>query len=109
MADSYTPEQRERLQSYLRVHLKEDELSLPKKDQIALLRKKNRKQNWFLGINIAAILFFGYSFFYDITQLGDTLLYILFGVFVINVVLISFQKKQLRKLIAYVKNTSGES
>lgn len=106
MPDQYNREDEERLQSYLRIHLKDDELSLQEDEQINILKKKSRKQNWFLVINIAAILFFGYSFFYNITQLGDTLLYILFGVFVLNVALIFFQKKQLNKLIDYLQHKS---
>lgn len=109
MPDQHHPEDQERLQSYLRVHLKDDELSLTDDEQINILKKKNRKQNWFLVINIAAILFFGYSFFYNITQLGDTFLYILFGVFVLNVALIYFQKKQLTKLIDYLQHKSGQA
>jgi magnesium-transporting ATPase (P-type) len=107
MPDSHNSEQQERFQSYLHIHLKEEERSLPQKEQVQILQKKNRKQSWFLGINMAAILFFGYSFYYGITQLSNTLLYILGGVFVINVVLIFYQKKQLNKLIEYLKSEQG--
>lgn len=103
MPDPSNAEQQERFQSYLQIHLKKEELDSPKEEQVRLLQKKNRKQSWFLGINVAAILFFGYSFYYGITQLSSTLLYILGAVFIINVILIFYQKKQLKKMIEYLK------
>lgn len=103
MPDFYSSEEQERLQSSLQIHLKDEELSLSEKEQIQRLQKKNRKQGWFLGINVAAILFFGYSFYFEITQLSSTLLYILIGVFVINLILIFYQKSQLGDLIEFLK------
>ena len=102
-------EQRERMESTLRVYLKSDQLSLPRNEQIEQLRKKKRKQGWFLIINIIAILFFSYSFLYGITQLSNTILYILFAVFAINMVLIIYQRKQLGELIDYLVNKSAAS
>lgn len=103
MPTPYSPEQQQRYQSYLNVHLKSDERSLPTNEQITVLEKKNRHRWWLLLLNAAAILFFGYSFFYNITQLGNTLFYILVAVFVINLVLIIYQKKQITELIEYLK------
>ena len=67
-------EQQERMESTLRVHLKNDQLQLSRDEQIEQLRKKKRKQGWYLIINIIAILFFCYSFFYGITRLSNTIL-----------------------------------
>ena len=103
MPNPYSPEQQQRYQSYLNVHLKDDERALSKSEQITILEKKNRNRWWLLLLNIAAILFFGYSFFYDITQLGSTLFYILVAVFVINLLLITYQKKQITELVEYLK------
>lgn len=103
MTDFSNTEDRERLQSYLNIHLKKDERSLPLAEQIEALQKRNRNKWIQLVVNVAAILFFGYSFLYDITQLGDTFFYIIFAVFVINVGLIFYQKNQIRELIAFLK------
>jgi hypothetical protein len=100
--DPHSTKQEEQYQSYLNIHLKKEECSLPVEEQIAILQKKNRKKWWLLGVNVAAIIFFGYSFFYSITQLSTTLMYILAAVFVINVGLIFYQKKQLNALIEYL-------
>lgn len=103
MPTTYSSEEKERYRSYLKIHLKQEEQGLPPDEKIAILKKKDRNKWWMLAVNVAAILFFGYSFFYGITQLSDTLLYILLAVFVINVGLIFYQKKQLQELIEYLE------
>lgn len=103
MQDTYDSQQKERYQSYLKIHLKKEQFDLPIAEKIKALKKRDRTKWWHLLINFAAILFFGYSFFYDITQLGDTFLYIIVGVFVINMGLILYQKKQINELIEFLR------
>jgi hypothetical protein len=103
MADFSDPEKQNRLQSYLNIHLKKDELSLSEDGKIEALQKKKRNKWIQLAVNVAAILFFGYSFYYNITQLSDTFLYIICGVFAVNVGLIFYQKNQIDSLVGYLK------
>ncbi len=103
MTDFSDSETQERLQSYLTVHLKKDELSLSENEQVDALQKKKRNKWIQLAVNIAAILFFGYSFYFDITQLGQTFFIIIFAVFVINVGLIFYQKNQIDELLEYLQ------
>ncbi|NGP89332.1 hypothetical protein [Fodinibius halophilus] len=103
MTDFSNPEEQERLTSYLNIHLKKDKLSLPPGDQIEELHKKYRNKWILLAVNIAAILFFGYSFYYDITQLSDTFLTIILVVFGLNVGLIFYQRNQIQELIDYLE------
>lgn len=109
MPAPYSSEDRERYQAYLNVHLKNKEYDLPPGEKIEILEKRLRNKWWMLGVNVLAILFFGYSFFYGITQLSDTLLYILLAVFVVNMGLIFYQRNQLKELIAYLKWKQDES
>ena len=102
MADFSNRQQQERMQSYLNIHLKKDAQSLSKDEQIAQLQKKDRNKWIMLAVNIAALLVFGYSFYYDITDLGQTFFYVIVAVFGINVGLIFYQKKQIRELIDYL-------
>lgn len=104
MPQAYDSEQKERYQSYLNIHLKKDQRDLPIEGKIDALEKRDRAKWWHLVINIAAILFFGYSFYFDITQLSSTLFLIIMVVFVINVGLILFQKKQINTLIKYLES-----
>lgn len=93
----------QRYQSYLRVHLKKDQLQLSPSEQIEALEKRDRSRWLHLLINIAAIAFFGYSFYFGITQLGQTFFIIIMAVFGINVGLILYQKRQIKDLIGYLK------
>lgn len=103
MTDFSDSEKQDKLQSYLNIHLKKDELSLSPADQIEALHKKKRNKWIQLAVNIAAILFFGYSFYFDITELSNTFFYIIFAVFVINVGLIFYQKNQIEELVDYLR------
>lgn len=103
MTDFNDSEKQDKLQSYLKIHLKKDELSLSDSEQVEALHKRKRNKWIQLAINIAAILFFGYSFYFDITQLGQTFFFIIFAVFAINVGLIFYQKNQLDELLAYLQ------
>ncbi|HET6527841.1 MAG TPA: hypothetical protein VFG39_03740 [Balneolaceae bacterium] len=103
MTDFSSSKDQKRLQSYLNIHLKKDKQTLPVSDQIDELHKRNRSKWIQLGINILAILFFGYSFYYDITQLSQTFFIILVVVFGVNVGLIFYQKNQINELIEYLE------
>jgi hypothetical protein len=103
MADFSDSDKQDKLQSYLNIHLKKDELSLSAADQVEALYKKKRNKWIQLAVNIAAILFFGYSFYFNITELSNTFFYIIFAVFVINVGLIFYQKNQIEELVDYLR------
>lgn len=102
MTDFSDSENQNRLQRYLTIHLKNEELSLPEHEQIEAIQKKKRNKWIQLVVNVAAIIFFGYSFYFDITQLSQTIFIIIFAVFAINVGLIFYQKNQLDELLEYL-------
>lgn len=93
----------------LQMHLKEEQLNASVGEKISLLKKRKRSRWIMLAVNVVAILFFGYSFYFDITQLSNTLIYILSAVFIINVVMIFRQAKQLRQLIQYLQEGNYNS
>lgn len=95
--------QQKKYESYLNIHLKKEQAELPTSKQIELLEKRERNKWFHLLINVAAILLFGYSFYYEITQLSQTFFIILVVVFGVNVGLIFYQKGQIRQLITYLK------
>ncbi len=103
MTPPYSDQEKNRFKALLKVHLKQKEKSEPIDEQIRLVEKKKRNKWWMLAVNVAAILFFGYSFLFNITQLGDTLLYVLLIVFVVNVGLIFYQQKQLGELAQFLR------
>lgn len=99
----YDQNEQQRLQSYLNIHLKKDQLELSPEKKIEALQKRDRAKMWHIIINVVAILFFGYSFYYDITELSQTFFYIIFAVFGVNVGLILYQKKQINELISFLE------
>lgn len=103
MAGSFSEEEIRRFESYRNVHLKKEQQRLSISEQIQALEKRDRNKWYHVLINIAVIIAFGYSYYFDITQLSQTLLVILLIVFTINVVLIFYQKKQINETIAYLE------
>lgn len=103
MQQGFTEKQEQRYESYLNIHLKKEQRELRHEEKIDALKKRERNKWIHLLINIAAILLFGYSFYFDITQLSNTFFIIITVVFGINVILILYQKKQIKGLIEYLE------
>lgn len=102
MQQEFSEGDKERYESYLKIHLKKDQLEASLSDQIEALQKRDRNKWFHLLVNIAAILLFGYSFYYDLTQLSNTFFIIIAVIFGVNVVLIFYQKRQIKELIEYL-------
>jgi len=100
---NYSSEDLDRFKSYEKVHLRGVDDNLPVQQKIEALNKKHRSKWYLLWFNVLAIAFFSYSYYFDITALGDTIYIILLVVFTINVALIFLQKKQIHELIEYYK------
>lgn len=107
---AYSPDDKERLNSYLNIHLKKQQRNLPPDQKIEALQKRDRNMWFRLLLNIVIILLFGYSYYYGITNLGATILIILLVIFLLNVAMIFYQKKQIKELIQYIsqQNIEGE-
>ncbi len=95
-------------QSYLNTHLKDKEQRLPTSGKVRALKRRNRSKRWQLLVNITAILFLIYSFYYDIIGIGDTLLIVLVLLFFINTGLLYYQIKQIRYLIKHLQDSRDE-
>lgn len=96
-------DQKQRYESYLNIHLKKEQQDLRPEEQIEALEKRERSKWFHLLINVAALLIFGYSFYYGLTKLSNTFFLIIGVVFVVNVILILYQKKQIKELIEYLR------
>lgn len=98
---SHTSQDLERFKSYEKVHLRGIEESTAAREKIEALQKKDRNKWYMLLFNVIAIIFFTYSWYFDITALSDTIYFILLIVFSLNVALIFLQKRQIRELIDF--------
>ena len=101
---AYSEEDLKKIEAYERIHLKENQRELPPGEKVQALQGRDRNKWLQVGLNILAIVFFGYSYYFHITRLGDTLLIILFVVFLLNMVMIFYQKRQIEKLIEYYES-----
>lgn len=104
----YSDDDIRRLESYASVHLRK-KTDLPDKQKVPALEKKKRSKLYQLLLNVVIILFFAYSYVFEITSFGDLLFYILVIVFLINVIMLIYQRKQLDELIDYYQYKMNES
>lgn len=100
---SYSKADQMRFESYERAHLKKGQRELSPEEKIGILEKRDQSRLWFVGINVLAALFFAYSWYAEITSLGDTILTILLAVVLVNIGLNFYQRKQISELIAYLR------
>lgn len=103
MKEHYSEQEIQRLHSYLNIHLKKEQRELPEDEQIEALHKRDRNKWIHFAINLLALLIFGYSFYFDLTRMSRTFFIIIAVIFSINVLLIFYQKKQIRDLIEYLR------
>lgn len=91
------------IKAVLILHLGKD-FALLKREEMLTSLLKRRSRYWIMIIvNALALLFFSYSFIYGITQLNDIVYYALGTVFVLNVLLIFHQRKQLNLAVDYLE------
>lgn len=98
----YSEEERARMSTYAKVHLRSQE-DLPLRDKIIELNKRLRTKWIQLVINVAIIVVFGYMFFRGYTTFSNIFYYILFALFLVNVILIFLQRRQINELIDYLE------
>lgn len=91
------------ISAILTLHLGKDFAQLSVQDMLAGLHKRRSRYWLMIVVNALALLFFSYSFIYGITQLSDIVYYALGTVFVLNVLLIFHQRKQLNLAIDYLE------
>lgn len=91
------------IQAILVLHLGKEFQMLTKQTMLEALGKRRSRYWIMIIVNALALLFFSYSFIYGITQLSDLVYYGLGTVFVLNVLLIFHQRKQINRAITYVE------
>lgn len=99
----YTEEDINQFESYLKIFIKNDDLDLEGKLQ--KLDKRDRRIYYFLIANLVAAVFFVYSYFRGLSTLSGYMYLVLFGIFILNVFLLVYQRKQIKRLRTYLKDT----
>lgn len=101
---SYTDNELKRFETFLEFHLTKDQRELPESQQIQILSKKKGRIRMLNIVNIVGALFFAYWFWAGITQLGNIFVYVIAGVFVLNMFALNVQRKQLADVLNYLEH-----
>lgn len=96
-----------RIKAFIEVQLGKNANAMSPEQQRLGLENKYRRLLIMLAVNIGIILFFGYSFFYDITQLGPTWLVLIGLFFLLNILMLGYQWNQLNEAIQWLKNDAS--
>lgn len=93
---------KERFEMYERVHLRSD-ADLPDKEKISKLAKKHRSKWIQIIFNVVVISVLAYTYFAGYRPFAEWVYYVLAFIFVLNVVLLYWQKNQIEELSAYLE------
>jgi hypothetical protein len=99
----YSSDDKQRFETYVKVHLR-SKADLPDNEKIPELRKRLNTKWIQLAINVAIIVVFGYMYLRGYTTFGDTFYYVIFGLFLLNMGLITLQRRQILELIRYFEH-----
>lgn len=94
------------IRAVLELHVGKNHPEVPDTIKLELLEKRFKRYRIMILVNLFALLFFSYSFISGITQIGDLVYYGLGVVFVLNMALIFYQRKQVKMTIDYLREHS---
>lgn len=91
------------VRAVLELHVGKNFESVEPETMIEMLHKRRNRFYLMIFVNVLALIFFSYSFLNDITQISDFVYYALGVVFVMNISLIFYQRKQLNRTLEYLE------
>jgi small basic protein len=101
--ENFTEEEKKRFEGYIKLYVDDDVTEV--QGRIEALQKRDQKLWFYLLANVVAVFLFASSYFMGDSHMGNTLYIILLVVFGINVLVIFYQKSQIRKTIKYVQDS----
>jgi hypothetical protein len=96
-------EGRELVERMVRVHVRGANPDMTDEDKLLGLKQRFKWLALMFGLNIVLVSVYAYTFYAGITQLGQTVFYLILGAFGVNVLLIVYQRRQLGRAIAYLE------
>lgn len=91
------------VRAVLELHVGKNFESVEPETMIEMLHKRRNRFYLMIFVNVLALIFFSYSFLNNITQISDFVYYALGVVFVMNISLIFYQRKQLNRTLEYLE------
>lgn len=92
-----------RMRTFIDVQLGKKAGEMTPGQQHAALQRKFRRLMLMMGVNLAVVLFFSYSFYFDITRLGSTWFSLIIVFFSVNVLLLAYQWTQLKQALSWLE------
>lgn len=96
-------ERRDLVERMVRAHVRGAHPDMNDDEKLLGLKQRFKWLALMLWLNIALVLIYGYTFAQGITQLSNTVFFLILGAFIINVLLIFYQRSQLKKAIDYLE------
>ncbi len=96
-------EGRELVERMVRVHVRGARPDMDDDEKLMGLKQRHKWLKLMLGLNVVLVSVYAYTFVSGITQLGNTVFYLILGAFVVNVLLILYQRGQIGRAIAYLE------
>lgn len=97
------PENVSRIIAFIEVQLGKQSGSISTSEKINLLQKKFRRMLLMMIVNFGIVIFFGYSFYFEITELSQTIFILILVFFGLNLVFLSLQWRRLKSAIKWLK------
>ncbi len=99
----YNEEEVARIRTVLDYHVGKGRDDKPVSEQIRILQYRKRRFIFITAINVLALVFFAYWFISGLTELASWIFYILIAVFLLNLLSISYQKRQIEQAISWLQ------
>ena len=99
-------DRKERFEMYEKVHLRKHE-DLPDEEKIDKLESKHRSKWLQIIFNVVVITGLTYGYLVGYRPFAEWVYYLLGFIFVLNVVLLYWQKNQIEQLAGYLKQNLG--
>jgi hypothetical protein len=93
-----------RIQAFIQLQLGKEYTNLTSDEKIIRLSSKFRRMVLLMIVNLGIVLFFGYSFYFEITQLSQTVYNVIIIFFLMNVFFLGLQWKKLKEAIKWLQS-----
>jgi len=87
----------------VKVHVRGASPDMSDEEKLLGLKQRYKWLALMFGLNIVLVTVYAYTFYSGITQLGQTVFYMILGAFGVNVLLILYQRRLIGRAIAYLE------